>query len=120
MGTSAMIAIEKSDGTYDWNHIHFDGYLNGVGKKLAQNWNDIDKVINLCVGNEIRSLEHNFEDTEFYPKYDSLYKNKERRNISFEKLCNLANNFDYTYVFNDEEIWMLLDLDKCELIDYEF
>lgn len=36
MGTSATIAVVKSDGSVIQTSVHYDGYLSGVGKILLQ------------------------------------------------------------------------------------
>ena len=112
MSTSALIAYENEDGTYDVNCINFDGYVEGVGKTLQNYWNDSEKAKFLCHANEIRSLEATVDETEFYGV--SLAILKKRKNISFDKLCNEAGNFDYTYVYEDD-MWQ--QLSEREIIE---
>lgn len=44
MSTRSVIAIENADGTYDGVYCHFDGYPEGVGKTLVENYSDKEKV----------------------------------------------------------------------------
>lgn len=106
MSTDALIAYRNELGTYDVNCINFDGYIDGVGRMLQTYWNDSEKASFLCHSNEIRSLEKDEKTTEFYGT--ALGVLKKRKNYSFEKLCNEAGNFDYTYVYEDD-MWQILN-----------
>ena len=112
MSTSALIAYKNEDGNYNVNSIHFDGYIDGVGKMLQENYNDIEAAEEICDADEIRSLEKTIIETEFYENY---YMRKWRKNLSFEKLCNESGNFNFTYVFENGQ-WFRLDNE--ELINY--
>lgn len=105
MSTNALIAFKNEVGKYDINAINFDGYIEGVGKTLQGHWDNPEKVKVLCHANEIRSLGEEMEETEFYGNYLGVLKN--RKNLSFEKLCNEAGNFDFTYVYEDD-MWQML------------
>jgi hypothetical protein len=44
MSTRSSIGRKNTDGTVTAIYCHFDGYLSGVGKKLARYWQDAAKV----------------------------------------------------------------------------
>jgi len=106
MSTDALIAYKNENGTYDINCINFDGYIEGVGRTLQNFWNDTEKAKDICHAKEIRSLGKDNEETEFYNGYLDVLK--KRKNISFEKLCNEAGNFSYTYVY-ENDMWQQLN-----------
>ena len=105
MSTSALIAYKNEKGNYDVNAINFDGYIEGVGQILQEYWDDAEMAKNLCHDKEIRSLGPNKEETEFYKSYYGILRS--RNDLSFEKLCNEAGNFSYTYVYEDD-MWQIL------------
>ena len=112
MSTNALIAFKNDQNGYDINAINFDGYIDGVGKTLQGYWDDLNKVTKLCHSNEIRCLGEDMDETEFYG--DHLGVLRKRKNLSFEKLCNEAGNFDFTYVYEDG-MWQMLS--KREIIE---
>lgn len=112
MSTSALIAYKNENGKYDVNAINFDGYIEGVGKTLQEYWDDAETAKNLCHDKEIRSLGQNKEETDFYKGYFCVLK--KRNDLSFEKLCNEAGNFSYTYVYEDNMWQMLSDREIVE------
>lgn len=112
MSTSALIAYKNENGTYDVNAINFDGYIDGVGKTLQIYWDNVEMAKKICHENEIRSLGQDKDDTEFYKEYFGVLKR--RKGLSFERLCNEAGNFDFTYVYEDDMWQQLSDREIIE------
>lgn len=44
MSTRSSIAVQHKDGTVSAIYCHFDGYLDGVGENLLENFNDLEKA----------------------------------------------------------------------------
>ena len=65
MSTRARIALELEDGTVKSIYCHHDGYINGAGKNLFNNW-DLESVAELIEGGNISGLGFNLETTVFY------------------------------------------------------
>lgn len=56
MGTSATIAVVKSDGSVIQTSVHYDGYLSGVGKILLEEYTNQDRIELLVSLGEMSSL----------------------------------------------------------------
>lgn len=65
MSTRARIALELEDGSVKSIYCHHDGYLDGVGASLFNNW-DLDSVSELILGGNISGLGSSIETTIFY------------------------------------------------------
>jgi hypothetical protein len=59
MATRSRIAIENQDGTVTSIYCHFDGYIDGVGKILQENYNTREKMEQLIDLGDISSLGKN-------------------------------------------------------------
>ena len=44
MATRSRIGLMLEDGTIKHSYCHFDGYPNGVGHTLVENYSDIEKI----------------------------------------------------------------------------
>jgi hypothetical protein len=104
MGTRSFISIKNPDNTYDTVYCHFDGYPDGVGKKLENHYGSEDKVRELIARGDMSSLAAKVDDCEFYTKRGEPLKNLV--NIPFEELVELAKATwcEYLYTF-DEGTW---------------
>lgn len=106
MSTRSLIAIEKSDGTYDTIYCHYDGYVeNGVGEELFNNYKDRLKVENLIsLGNRRHLLNTKLED-ELYNEDYVTYKN-------LDELKEELDMIDFIYIFNLNNEWDVLSYDN--------
>lgn len=106
MSTRSLIAIEKSDGTYDTIYCHYDGYVeNGVGEELFKNYKERLKVENLIsLGNRRHLLDTKPED-ELYNEDYVTYKN-------LDELKEELDMIDYIYIFNLNNEWEVLSYDN--------
>ena len=60
MSTRSRIGMINPDGSVSSIYCHFDGYPEGVGKTLHDNWNDINDIISKIyypVGEYIRLIQ---------------------------------------------------------------
>lgn len=56
MATRSRIGFETASGAVMHIYCHFDGYLEGVGKALVEEHNDVDKAYALVNGGACRSI----------------------------------------------------------------
>jgi xylose isomerase len=56
MATRSNIAIENQDKTVSVIYCHHDGYIDGVGKLLQENYNTREKMEELIALGDISSL----------------------------------------------------------------
>jgi hypothetical protein len=56
MATRSRIGLKLTDGTIKQVYCHWDGYVEGVGLTLVENYNTIDKVEELINLGDISSL----------------------------------------------------------------
>jgi NAD(P)H-flavin reductase len=67
MATRSRIAIENQDGTVTSIYCHWDGYTDGVGKTLFENYHLL-KTEQLIALGDISSLGKTIEDTVAYAR----------------------------------------------------
>ena len=61
MGTRSRIGMKQADGSVKSIYCHWDGYIEGVGKELAENYQDPLKVEKLISLGDISSLNERVE-----------------------------------------------------------
>ena len=66
MATRSNIAIENQDGSVSAIYCHFDGYIDGVGKILQENYNTREEMEQLIALGDISSLGKTIEETVAY------------------------------------------------------
>lgn len=116
MSTRSTIWIKNNEDKYDGIYCHFDGYLDGVGKTLVENYTTFEEVRALIALGAISYLEksiecpanHSFDSpvdgyTVAYFRdrkepYIVIYKNK--------SLNEIKKNYreEYNYIF-DKNKW---------------
>jgi hypothetical protein len=111
MGTHAIIAIQYND-TIQAVYCHWDGYFEGVGKILTENYKTEEKIDLLMSYGEISSLAPEIADCRFYER-DMNYDYKDSKvftdNIkksAKEMLTEYAKSVyaEYIYLFV-EGVW---------------
>ena len=70
MSTRSLIGI-KNDVGITYVYCHFDGYLDGVGKTLVENYDTEDKVRDLLEKGDMSSLGDSIDTCDFYNEDDS-------------------------------------------------
>ena len=66
MATRSNIAIENQDGSVSAIYCHFDGYIDGAGKILQENYNTKEEMEQLIALGDISSLGKTIEETVAY------------------------------------------------------
>ena len=92
-------------GQYIAIYCHWDGYLEGIGKELKDNYNTYEKALNLVLGGSISSIENG------NVRYYTMRKGEEWTSIEpveFNTLRTAKKNgifswCEYFYVFDNGE-----------------
>lgn len=120
MSTRSNIGVRNTDGTIDYIYCHFDGYPEGVGKKLISSYQDMDRVNELMKLGDLSSLGEEIGEKSVFDNYLTRARNwclaygrdrgEEGVSVSTTTLENLLSNstIDYTYIF-DGEFWECYD-----------
>jgi hypothetical protein len=117
MSTRSRIAIENQDGTVDSIYCHFDGYVDGVGKTLFNQY-DQEKSEKLLELGDISSLGESTIDTVAYCRdrgEDLHFKTFKDVEDLFENGFNSGEEF--VYCLNKDGVW-LMGRDESPMIDY--
>lgn len=114
MSTRSAIIERKSDGTYRGIYCHFDGYVEGVGKKLAAHYTDPALVTALLDLGDISSLgarlapegPHSFDDREqgatvAYMRDRGETGCEARTGATAKDVAGMIGHNGYVYVFED-------------------
>ena len=121
ISTRSRIGIIKKDGSIESVYCHFDGYLDGVGKMLKNNYQDINKIKELiklgdisCLREEVNpdaSINHSFDSPQenvtvaYYrdrnENYNDTKSNIEEDLNKFNE--SLINSWiEYVYLFDEK------------------
>lgn len=126
MGTRCLIALEDEYGQYESIYCHWDGYIEGVGQMLKENYMKLDKIKHLIELGDISSLrekiipdgEHSFENpqsdvTVFYCRDRGEKDCNKKKSRDIMELVNTGEKCgaEYIYIFRK---------DHWEVIGYEF
>lgn len=115
MSTRSNIAIENEDGTVTFIYCHFDGYLDGVGQVLYEDYQDAEKIRQLMALGDISSLEseigekHDFDtrdqnQTTAYGR-DRGETGTEANTCSLTELLEDHQEFFYVYRLDGQWYW---------------
>lgn len=67
MSTRSMIGVVDNAGQVSAVYCHFDGYLEGVGRTLAESWNSKEDAMRLIIGGGcMRALGDTLETCDFF------------------------------------------------------
>ena len=106
MGTHAMIGIwNETTGEVSASYVHYDGYVDGVGAELVENYNDKWRANVVATGGYLSSLSENYVDS----RNAAVHSDKSVEFASVEDF--FAEGFDYAgaeylYVW-DGEAWFV-------------
>jgi len=99
-----MIGVVDNAGQVASVYCHFDGYLEGVGRTLAESWNSKEDAMRLIVGGGcMRALDHTLERCDFF------------ENEPFEMFSSIdefvgtmaSSDIEYLYLFVDGR-WVVM------------
>lgn len=104
MSTRSMIGVVDNAGQVAAVYCHFDGYLEGVGRTLAESWNSKEDAMRLIVGGGcMRALGDTLEHCDFF------------ENEPFEMFSSIdefvgtmaSSDIEYLYLFVDGR-WVVM------------
>ena len=130
MGTRSRIGLQKKDGRIESIYCHWDGYPEGVGKVLLNNYKDEDKVKKLLklgdmssLGSEPVANPKGWDYSE--PMRDDMcvtYATRgeycpSAKSKDLEAYAELSDECwgEYTYLFKDNE-WYLVEEDDGKYV----
>ena len=112
MATRSFIGIQNPDGTVTGVYCHHDGYLDGVGKILQENYTTVDAVQALVDLGSLSSLGEDLDVTQAYHR-----DRGESLDVStYGSLGRLRfgdGGYEYLYVFTPEG-WIVAERHKAE------
>jgi hypothetical protein len=114
------------DGTIKHSYCHFDGYPNGVGHTLVENYSEIEKVEELLSFGDMSFLspkitpegEHSFGNPE---KNVTVFYGRDRGESDVDSVTTSMDEYlsvkyssciDYQYVFSGGHWWVYDNNDK--------
>jgi hypothetical protein len=120
MATRSRIGLKLDDGTIKQVYCHWDGYVEGVGLTLVENYNTIDKVEELINLGNISSLgfkvstdePHSFDNpakgvTVAYMR-DRGEIGQEAQTLTMNEWMSVeySSAIDFYYLFSDSQWWV--------------
>lgn len=126
MSTRSRIGLMLEDGTIKHSYCHFDGYPNGVGHTLVENYSEIEKVEELLSFGDMSFLspkitpegEHSFGNPE---KNVTVFYGRDRGESDVDSVTTSMDEYlsvkyssciDYQYVFSGGHWWVYDNNDK--------
>lgn len=126
MATRSRIGLMLEDGTIMHSYCHFDGYPNGVGHTLVENYSDIQKVEELLSFGDMSFLspkvtpegEHSFNNPE---KDVTVFYGRDRGESDVDAVITSKDEYhsvkyssciDYLYLFSGGHWWVYDNFDK--------
>ena len=130
MSTRSRIGLMLEDGTIKHSYCHFDGYPNGVGHTLVENYSEIEKVEELLSFGDMSFLspkitpegEHSFGNPE---KNVTVFYGRDRGESDVDSVTTSIDEYlsvkyssciDYQYVFSGGHWWVYDNNDKTEWV----
>lgn len=98
MATRSTIGIQNDDETIEVVYCHWDGYLEGVGKTLKENYNSEDKIRRLLSFGNISSLGEDVNSSLFYER-DRQEKDQKSEILKTQKqLLDFRQEYNYVWI----------------------
>jgi len=109
-GTQASIIVKTGEGKYSMSYAQYDGYLQGIGKELVDNfYSDKDAKKLVQKSGEIRGIDNG--KVEYYTDRTLLIKNAKE-----SKVCREANAFS-TYKYYWDGLDWYYTQSKCNGVE---
>ena len=130
MATRSTISILNADGSVQTVYCHWDGYLEGVGKVLLENYNTREAVEKLISGGAISSLgsyisenKESFDrpkDKDYTVYYSFRDEDSPAKTFSSLEDYEETHQFEeFDYIFSDY-MWSVFISDKQDWYDLEY
>jgi hypothetical protein len=107
MSTRSNIAVQLKDSTkVKVVYCHCDGYIQGVGKTLVENYKSYDDAISLLQFGGISSLGNNLKETSFYSRdWGRKDDNCTEYQNEFQFMYDMTGStmIEYIYLFKDNK-----------------
>ena len=117
MATRSRVGLMLEDGTIKHSYCHYDGYPEGVGYTLIQNYSDIDKVKELLSFGDMSFLaskvipegEHSFNNPE---QNVTVFYGRDRGETEIQAKHSTMDEFlddqciPYFYLFEGKNWWV--------------
>ena len=102
MSTRSLIGIRNNEGL-TYVYCHFDGYLDGVGITLVEDYDTEDKVKSLLEKGDMSSLGNSLDTCDFYNEDDSDASTIPDCEDIKDRYYKCGQNCwaDYVYLFED-------------------
>lgn len=97
MATRSTIGIQNDDNSIDLIYCHWDGYLEGVGKTLKENYNTEEKIRELLSRGNVSSLGNSIKDSFFYADQGETKQELEKIK-SKEEYKMLFQEYNYLWI----------------------
>lgn len=112
MSTRSLIGIRDEDGSCRVIYCHHDGYLSGVGRYLARNWNSLELAESLLAMGGMSGIGANLEECVFYvrDRGEAMSDNAPVSYPSVHKMAKVAGEewgAEYVYIFSDGCWWLV-------------
>jgi hypothetical protein len=103
MGTHAMIGVWNSEtGEVTASYVHYDGYVEGVGRTLVNSYNTVELAEVVASGGYLSSLEDDYSAS----RADSVHRDPAPRYSSIEEYMNDGYDYGAEYIYLwDGEAW---------------
>ena len=102
MSTYAAVFMKNPNtGLFSGFDVKYDGYIEGgVGEILYKNYNDINKISELCYDSrsEMRQLDPDYKKCEWFSD-EAPTRAKKYKNLSFDQMINQGKQCDYCYIY---------------------
>jgi hypothetical protein len=94
MSTHAYIGIERADGSVSAVYSHSDGYVEGLGAELVNNYYTRDSAAQLVAGGDM-----SYPGRSYVSQGESFADNKPLTNADAEQFAT-QNTSNYRYLFS--------------------
>lgn len=107
MSTRSRIGLLRPDGTIASIYCHFDGYLEGVGKTLRENYASTEKVEQLIALGDLSVLDATPETSHAYMRDRGETGCEARISADEEEFLTIDSGQDYQYLWTGDEwfVW---------------
>jgi|SRR5699024_1669336 len=111
MGTRTAVFQEQANGEFIGIYVHYDGYIEGVGKTLFEYYKDRNKVAELLSKKRFLSCLGTTTEMISFDKQMEMYQTN-REDI--QKYCVAHNEEEYFYSHSLEDIRNMQYLTYCK------